>query len=433
MVSRQDFEADYANVMGTGFREGKLIVFVTKKKPEMELDDDDILPDQVVIDGTRYDVDVEPCGIPHNELVNRDHHRPVPGGVSMGNENIGAGTWGSCELEHDGDSVIVTNSHVAAGAEQQFQPAAMDGDAEQIGTLREESPLEEGSDLKTDSALIDVDSDDVSDSILGLGEVLSYGELEPVFGETHFKSGRTTGVTEGELRARDVRLKVAYGPKTLQFVGVDVFTDMSKPGDSGSHIGIKESDEGIHLTNLSYAGSDQATIAIPLVHVQEYHGELSIPGDDSGNSDGGDEFGDGLNGGFEWGPYTHPAKLRNIVDGDTQDFAVYLGLDTRKGKERIRLLEIDTAEIRTSDPEEKELGYEQLAFVTEWFQKGYEEYEGEYPFALATYQDEYDSFGRLLTYIYRRSDEQSLTDALIAEYGEDVRYELEEQLRRLLQ
>ena len=55
--------------------------------------------------------------------------------------------------------------------------------------------------------------------------------------------------------------------------------------------------------------------------------------------------------------FTYPAKVMNIVDGDTYDLMIDLGHDVHVAA-RIRLLGVDTPETRTKDLEEKRLGLE---------------------------------------------------------------------------
>lgn len=311
--SRDELEA-HANVKGTALgADGELIVFVTRKRPESQLAASDIVPSQVTLDDETYDTDVVSIGIPHltrtvsetntTPDAHRARHRPIPGGVSIGNPNIGAGTMGSPLLYHESEPVVLTNAHVAAGADQHTQPSSLDGgDGETIATLKEESALDPDETQTTDSALLRVDEETVSKHVLGIGPLVAIDEANR--SQTFTKAGRTTGVTEGELLGTDARLNVAYGPDTIRFAGCDVFTDMSEPGDSGSLIGYT-TPAGLVATDLLFAGSSMATIGIPLrAGVFKEHGPLEIPSqdpdegdngedDDTGNSDGSDDSSDG--------------------------------------------------------------------------------------------------------------------------------------------
>lgn len=440
--TREIFEDDFPNVKGTalGEHDDELIVFVTKKVPEDELDIDDIVPTEVVIDGETYITDVIAVGIPHGQDApmattepadHQSRHRPIPGGVSIGNSEVGAGTIGHPKLKHveSGDIVGLTNAHVSGGSDEQYQPAAMDGGDEAVsfGTLREASDLDPSEPQTTDSALIDVELDQVSDEILGIGDLVGFGDVEPTFDLTYKKSGRTTGITSGDLRGRDASIRVAYGSDTIRVTGCAVFSRMSAPGDSGSLIGIETDEDGFHATHLLFAGSDQATIAIPLDAVQAEHGELTVPGADD---NGGDATKDWSFGEFRYACAIYPTE--GVVDGDTIDIReIKLGLSTLKLDQRIRLLGVDTAERNSSDPDERALAKEQTQFVKEWLWEGIADQGYQYPFGLDTHRDEDDSFGRLLTHVIRRSDGESLTDAILEEYGEEYRYDIQEQLANL--
>lgn len=440
--TREAFEQDYPNVKGTGLGEtdSDLIVLVTRKVPESDLNYSDIIPASVIIDGQAYSTDLIPVGIPHGHDVpmaatepadHQDKHRPLVGGISIGNDAVGAGTLGHPKLKHveSGDIVGLTNSHVAGSATEQYQPAELDDGAEEepIGTLRESSHLDPSETQTTDSALIDVDPDHVSTEILGLGELVGFGDLQATFDDTAKASGRTTGVTSSSLRARDVSVDVAYGEQTLRFTGVNVYGDLSRPGDSGSLI-VLEAEEGYHAVDLLFAGSDTVTLAISLAAVQEEHGELAVVGADDGN--GGDDAEGWTLEQFHHRCYISP--VAGVVDGDTLDIdEIALGLSTTKINERIRLLGVDTAELNSPDEDERELAARQAQFVKDWLAEGVDSYGGWYPFALDTHKDEYDSFGRLLTHVRRRSDGESLADAILEEWGDEYRYEIQEQLANL--
>lgn len=305
--SRDELEA-FPHVRGTAYDEnGDLIVFVTAKRSEQELnahpDDDNVVPKEVVIQGETYQTDVVEVGIPHLTAAteaettpadHRVHQRPIPGGVSIGNAGIGAGTMGSPLLYHNGDAVTLSNAHVAGEAAEQFQAAQMDGNSSPFGTLKEASELNPDATQTTDSALISVtDESEIANHILGIGPLVDFGTAD--YSYTFTKAGRTTGVTEGELLGVDANLMVTYGSDTIRFRGCDVFSRMSAPGDSGSLIGY-ETSEGLVATDLLFAGSSSATIGIPMISgVISHHGDLEIPEqeDDKGNGDGRDDSSDG--------------------------------------------------------------------------------------------------------------------------------------------
>ena len=59
-------------------------------------------------------------------------------------------------------------------------------------------------------------------------------------------------------------------------------------------------------------------------------------------------------------------EITKVVDGDTVDIILDLGFGLFK-KERVRIAGIDTPEKRTSDHDEKLLGYDATHYAEEWF------------------------------------------------------------------
>ena len=91
--------------------------------------------------------------------------------------------------------------------------------------------------------------------VLGLGEITGPGEVK--VGQTVRKSGRTSGVTEGKVRAVDVTIRVNIGKGSQAIFTDQVLTDMlSKPGDSGSIV----LDENNRAVGLLFAGSNNMTL-----------------------------------------------------------------------------------------------------------------------------------------------------------------------------
>lgn len=452
---------DLPNVRGTAFgTDDTLLVFVTKKVPRAELADGDAVPQSLVLADSPnrlFSTRVIEANIPHTlggfstthgaaiqaSESHRERHRPAPGGVSIGPDQRSAGTMGYSLFEdRDGEPVCLTNQHVAASprraSDRIFQPAILDGggDGDVIGTLKEatESSTEEMN--YSDSALVRVDPDDVSGEIQGLGTLSDTDGASFAF--SYQKSGRTTGVTDGDLLGVDGRFNITSGEDTLPFDGLDVFDDMSASGDSGSLIGYM-TPGGFVATSLLFAGSDTITLGIPFAAVEDAHGPLSVwdepdpepePEPEPDPDNGGDE-----SPAPSWGQFRHDATVDRVVDGDTVVTTAHHGPLNLRSSYTIRLLEIDTAERGHPDFQEH------TQFVEEWVQKGIEEYDpaddaadpqSEYPFLLDTHQDQLDAFGRLLTYVVRKCDGADLTTDLLAVYGEEVRYDINEQLERLL-
>ena len=108
-------------------------------------------------------------------------------------------------------------------------------------------------------------------------------------------------------------------------------------------------------------------------------------------------------------PESVGGALQNIVDADTQDFAVYAHFQSRLWGEvtfakeiRGRLLGVDTPEVRGP---ERQQGLEATEMVRQWFSKARElEIDLYFP----------DSFGRWLMEVFDRSSGVSLNEAIIA-------------------
>ena len=103
-----------------------------------------------------------------------------------------------------------------------------------------------------------------------LGEILEIGV--PVgleigsLGMKIQKSGRTTGLTKGEITQIDVMVNVQYGEgKTALFVNQLMAGAMSSGGDSGSAV----LDMDKNLVGLLFAGSEETTIINNMHHVLE--------------------------------------------------------------------------------------------------------------------------------------------------------------------
>lgn len=98
--------------------------------------------------------------------------------------------------------------------------------------------------------------------ILGIGKV--EGVVSPAIGMRVKKSGRTTGLTFGEIRLLNAMVDVNYGEgRILRFDNQIVTTNLSSPGDSGSLVLNLEN----YAVGLLFAGSDSATIINPIATV----------------------------------------------------------------------------------------------------------------------------------------------------------------------
>lgn len=279
-----------------------LVVFVEEKVPISELPPQGAVPQQ--LGNVRTDV------IPIGEIrllgERTQRARPMQPGVSIGHYKITAGTLGAVVYDNKTQEPwILSNNHVLANStsgkdgkaklgDPIYQPGPYDGGtaADQVAVLAKFIPM-----LKTVSQadcqiaqgvekflnrLIGLSGHDYSvqfwknqrtanivdcalarptnrqllnDEIMGIGQVR--GTRQAKVGAKVRKSGRTTGITTGEIIAVDAVLQVKVGDKeSAVYEEQIVTTNMSQGGDSGSLV-LDENDAAI---GLLFAGSDQATI-----------------------------------------------------------------------------------------------------------------------------------------------------------------------------
>ena len=97
--------------------------------------------------------------------------------------------------------------------------------------------------------------------------------LEPQIGQRAIKSGRTTGVTRGQIVGLHSTSRVGYNEGTATFVDQIILRtnagrDMSAGGDSGSLIMTDD----LRPLCLLFAGGGGSTIANPIKYVLEWSG-----------------------------------------------------------------------------------------------------------------------------------------------------------------
>lgn len=285
------------------------VVLVRQKIPKAGLDPEALVAPE--IDGVATDVvqvgDLWALQSP------TDRWRPAPGGVSLGHYQVTAGTFGSVVRDRaTGERLILSNNHVLANSNDAnpgdpiLQPGVADGgkvENDTIARLERFCPIEFstlppvcplaisvanvanalarvlGSKHRlqaiqsdpTASNLVDaavarpLDNNDILAKVLGIGIV---GDTtETTLGMSVRKSGRTTGLTTGEITVLEATVDVSYGSgRTARFDEQIVTSSMSSPGDSGS---LLVAGDSLHAVGLLFAGSDQATIHNPIQAVLE--------------------------------------------------------------------------------------------------------------------------------------------------------------------
>jgi len=113
-----------------------------------------------------------------------------------------------------------------------------------------------------------VDPNVIGEDIIGIGQVSGVGKAQD--GMTVRKSGRTSGLTSGEVSATGVTVRVDLSDKESAWFTDQVVANLvCKPGDSGSLV----LDAANHAVGLLFAGSDTHCI---FNHIQNVMDLLEI-------------------------------------------------------------------------------------------------------------------------------------------------------------
>jgi hypothetical protein len=280
-----------------------IVCSVTEKVPLHQLRPRDRVPP--VVDG--IPTDVVATGMFRAFQSRTERHRPAPGGVSIGHRTVTAGTLG-CLVRRAGQVFILSNNHVLANSNDArrgdaiLQPGSHDAGRfpnDQIADLEDfvpitfldppsESPVARGLVTvlnagcrlirsKTRYRAVDIQAGDnrvdaaiarpvevglVKSDILEIGAIARLGSGR--LGMAVKKSGRTTGLTTGQITQVDVTVTVQYGPGRLaRFTDQLMAGPMSQGGDSGSAV----LDTDNRLVGLLFAGSENSTVINRIEHV----------------------------------------------------------------------------------------------------------------------------------------------------------------------
>jgi hypothetical protein len=294
----------YKVVEGQITDELALLVLVRQKVAEAGLASEALVPPHVL--GVKTDV-VE-VGLLRALQARTDRWRPAPGGVSVGHYQISAGTFGAVVRDRiSGARLILSNNHVLANSNDALpgdpilQPGGADGgqvEEDIIAQLERFCPIRFneapstcnlaeaaagagnalarllGSKHRLHAFQVDPDASNLADAAtarpeaddLILDEILEIGTVSgtapAVLGMAVRKSGRTTGLTTGEITVLDATVTVNYGlGRSARFEDQIVTTPMSQGGDSGS---LLVAGEAATAVGLLFAGSDSATIHNPI-------------------------------------------------------------------------------------------------------------------------------------------------------------------------
>lgn len=298
----------FKTVAGQDILEPCVKVSVREKKPISALSVDDVIPEDV--DGVPTDV-VETGQIEAYGLDRQNVLRPLRPGISIGHRDGTAGTLGAV-VERAGQRYILSANHVLALLNEGvlgdpiYQPGPSDGGDEKhtVAVLAEYIPIRfsdgtadtaaaaisaQAAEPQGCSAILStllsnatssppkptlpvlsgnqldaalarpVDGITLNPDIVDLGGPPS-GITNPMLGMKVVKSGRTSGLTEGQIVQTDVTVDVRFGGRTARFHNQMMTTPISDPGDSGSL--VLDFERG--AVGLLFSGSSSVSICTPI-------------------------------------------------------------------------------------------------------------------------------------------------------------------------
>jgi hypothetical protein len=206
--------------------------------------------------------------------------RPVPIGVSIGNENeCAAGTLGA-RVTKGGNVYILSNNHVLARqnaasiGEDILQPGRYDTSPQcsipansSIGTLAQFVRINFSGNNTVDAAMASTTTSLVGKATFSGGYGTPSSTTKPATVNMAVqKCGRTTGCTHGTVASVNANIKVQYESGVATFVNQIVVSGkrgaFSKAGDSGSL--IVTDDSNANPVALLFAGGQTTTIGNPI-------------------------------------------------------------------------------------------------------------------------------------------------------------------------
>ncbi|MCI0330754.1 MAG: S1 family peptidase [candidate division Zixibacteria bacterium] len=208
-------------------------------------------------------------------------YRPVPIGVSVGNDNeCSAGTIG-CVVEKGGQKYILSNNHVLARqnaasiGEDIVQPGRYDSKpkcahiaANKVADLSAFVPIvfSTSANNRVDAAIALYSTTDITCATLpNYYGFPSSTTVAAFVGQSVKKVGRTSSLSTGTVTAINATVNVGYSAGTARFTGQIVTTSISRSGDSGSL--VVTNDANNNPVGLLYAGSSTTTVLNPINEV----------------------------------------------------------------------------------------------------------------------------------------------------------------------
>lgn len=276
----------YKIVRGIQTNQEAIVALVSKKLSPQQLADNELVPK--IINGMVTDVveigEIKAFDVESLEPLQArtEKVRPAPPGVSIGHYLITAGTFGAVVYDNStAQPMILSNNHVLANAtngndqrasinDRIYQPGPIDFVHTDLGYLDRPyiiACLKRFVNLADYPTLNEVDcaiGEPLENSMI-IPDILEIGLVQgvtaPVLNMDVKKSGRTSGLTFGQILLLDALVDVQYSPgRILRFDHQIVTTNISSPGDSGSLV----LDTNNLAVGLLFAGSSAVTILNPI-------------------------------------------------------------------------------------------------------------------------------------------------------------------------
>jgi len=225
-------------------------------------------------------VEVEVTGKFYAQALTKKY-RPVPIGVSVGNDNeCAAGTIG-CVVDKGGQKYILSNNHVLARqnaasiGEDIVQPGRYDSKPKcahiadnKVADLSAFVPIvfSTSANNRVDAAIALFSTTDFTCATLPAYYGLPSSTTVAAFvGQAVKKVGRTSSLSTGSVTAINATVNVGYSAGTARFTGQIMTTSISRSGDSGSL--VVTNDANNNPVGLLYAGSSSTTVLNPINEV----------------------------------------------------------------------------------------------------------------------------------------------------------------------
>ncbi|MGL4850616.1 MAG: trypsin-like peptidase domain-containing protein [Clostridium sp.] len=227
------------------------------------------------------------CGVPTDVIEVGDFKpfgltskvRPFKGGYSIGTvySTIFTSTGtGGCVVRDSSNYYILTNHHVVSYGVSNplgmavYQPSISDGGSRTndiIGTVskyipRKYSTLFSSQTNLIDAALIKISPSNASNIIANIGAISGVNP-NPTVGMYLQKSGRTSGLTTGVVKALNATVSFYDNGQRLVFTNQILTTPFMQNGDSGS-VALDTSNK---IVGLCFSGSDSMSVINPITTV----------------------------------------------------------------------------------------------------------------------------------------------------------------------